>query len=115
MLLTSIRRATSLIAIGAFLMVRSLSGQTPAAVPAERLAARKWFRDAKFGMFIHWGVFSQLGNGEWVMQNRGIRVPEYEWMAAQFNPVRFDAVKALSRVPVSSRKSIDDVGIRLTR
>src|SRR6187397_2171860 len=60
-------------------------------VPPERLAAREWYRDAKFGMFVHWGVYSLLGNGEWVMQNRGMRVPEYEWLASTFNPSRFDA------------------------
>jgi alpha-L-fucosidase len=68
-----------------------LSAQTQEIVPAERLAAREWYRDAKFGLFIHWGVYSLLGNGEWVMHNRGIRVPEYEWLASTFNPVRFDA------------------------
>jgi alpha-L-fucosidase len=60
-------------------------------VPAERLAAREAFRQAGFGMFIHWGVYSQLGDGEWVMQNRGIRVPAYEAMASGFNPTKFDA------------------------
>ena len=60
-------------------------------VPAERIAARTWYRDAKFGMFIHWGVYSQLGEGEWVMQNRGITVDSYEWLASAFNPVKFDA------------------------
>jgi alpha-L-fucosidase len=59
--------------------------------PPERVAARTWFRDAKFGMFIHWGVYSQLGEGEWVMQNRGITVDHYEWLASAFNPVKFDA------------------------
>ena len=67
-----------------------LLAQSPQ-VPAERLAARTWFRDAKFGMFIHWGVYSQLGAGEWVMQNRGITADSYEWLASAFNPVRFDA------------------------
>jgi alpha-L-fucosidase len=61
------------------------------AVPAERQAAREWFRDAKFGMFIHWGVYSLLGQGEWVMQNRNIRVADYEWLATSFHPVKFDA------------------------
>ena len=65
-------------------------------VPPERLAAREWYRDAKFGLFIHWGVYSLLGNGEWVMQNRGIRVPEYEWLATTFNPARFDAEEWVS-------------------
>jgi len=59
--------------------------------PPERLSARAWFRDAKFGMFVHWGVYSQLGEGEWVMQNRGITVQSYEWLASAFNPVKFDA------------------------
>ncbi len=60
-------------------------------VPAERAAARAWYRDAKFGMFIHWGVYSQLGQGEWVMQNRSIAVADYEWLAGTFNPQKFDA------------------------
>ena len=68
-----------------------LPAQNPDIAPAERLVAREWYRDAKFGLFIHWGVYSLLGNGEWVMQNRGIRVPEYEWLASTFNPTRFDA------------------------
>src|SRR5206468_7607517 len=61
------------------------------AVPPERAAAREWFRDAKFGMFIHWGVYSQLAQGEWVMENRRIPVSSYEWLASAFNPIRFDA------------------------
>ena len=60
-------------------------------MPAERAAAREWYRDAKFGMFIHWGVYSQLGQGEWVMQNRSIAVADYEWLAGTFNPEKFDA------------------------
>jgi alpha-L-fucosidase len=61
------------------------------AVPTERLAARNWYRDAGFGMFIHWGVYSQLGQGEWVMQNQKLPVTTYEWLAGTFNPVKFDA------------------------
>ncbi len=65
--------------------------QTAEVVPAERLAAREAYRDARVGMFIHWGVYSLLGQGEWVMQERGIQVPAYEWLASTFNPVKFDA------------------------
>ena len=57
----------------------------------ERAAARAWFQDARFGMFIHWGVYSQLGAGEWVMENRRIPVDAYEWLASAFNPAQFDA------------------------
>ena len=42
-------------------------------------------------MFIHWGAYSQLAQGEWVMQVKGIKVPQYEWLASAFNPVKFDA------------------------
>ncbi len=61
------------------------------AVSAERVAARRRFADAKFGLFIHWGVYSQLGAGEWVMHNRKIAVADYESLAATFNPTKFDA------------------------
>ena len=40
----------------------------------ENLAARKEFQDNKFGMFIHWGASSVLGHGEWVMNQRNIKV-----------------------------------------
>jgi len=66
-------------------------GQAPDTVPPERLAARQWYRDARFGMFVHWGVYSLLGQGEWVMQNREIPVGAYEWLATTFDPVKFDA------------------------
>jgi len=79
-----------ILALVALLPIRHLVAQS-LPVPAERVAARAWFRDAKFGMFIHWGVYSQLGAGEWVMQNRGITVDHYEWLASAFNPVKFDA------------------------
>jgi alpha-L-fucosidase len=61
------------------------------AIPPERVAARAWFQDARFGMFVHWGVYSLLGQGEWVMQNRSIPVDKYEWLASTFNPVKFNA------------------------
>ena len=51
----------------------------------------KWFQDARFGMFIHWGLYSILGRGEWVMHNEKIAVPEYEPLVGQFNPVKFNA------------------------
>src|SRR5437763_7581810 len=72
-------------------MSRGLRAQGTDSIPAERRAARQWFRDAKFGMFIHWGVYSLLGQGEWVMQQRELPIGPYEWLATTFNPVKFDA------------------------
>ena len=84
----------------AFLLVLGAAVTTPAAAQgqyeptAANLAARTWFQDAKFGLFIHWGIYSLLQDGEWVMQNRGIRVAEYETLAPEFDPVRFDAAES---------------------
>ncbi len=50
-----------------------------------------WFQDARFGMFIHWGLYSIIGKHEWVMHTDSIPVSEYEKLAPQFNPTKFDA------------------------
>lgn len=50
-----------------------------------------WFQDARFGMFIHWGLYSIIGKQEWVMHTDRIPVPEYEKLVPQFNPTKFDA------------------------
>ncbi len=57
----------------------------------ENLEARKWFEEAKFGLFIHWGVYSVLGDGEWVMNNQNISIKEYERLPSFFNPIAFNA------------------------
>lgn len=57
---------------------------------AENLEARTWFQDAKFGMFIHWGVYSVLGDGEWVMETRPIHRTDYAKLPNFFNPTKFD-------------------------
>ena len=71
---------------------------TPTISRAEKAA---WFRDAKFGMFIHWGLYAipagewqgkhYPGNGEWIMSRAKIPVARYAELAAQFNPTKFDA------------------------
>src|SRR2546427_12442135 len=71
---------------------RAATAQAGVAVSAPGLPARRWFAEAKFGLFIHWGVYSQLGAGEWVMHNCKIAVSDYEWLATTFNPTKFDAV-----------------------
>src|ERR1700678_2044977 len=66
-----------------------------------RDARMAWWRDARFGMFIHWGLYSvpagvwkgkaTPGIGEWIMHNAKIPVTEYKALATQFNPTDFDA------------------------
>jgi alpha-L-fucosidase len=53
-------------------------------------AARQWFEKARFGMFIHWGVYSVPARGEWVMEHEHIPVSQYEKFAPEFDPVKFD-------------------------
>ncbi len=60
---------------------------------AANLAARESFQNDKFGMFIHWGASSVLGHGEWVMNNRNIKVNDYRRLIHIFNPQNFDAAK----------------------
>lgn len=57
----------------------------------ENLEARQWFADAKFGLFIHWGVYSVLGDGEWVMQVQNISIDAYEKLPTFFSPIEFNA------------------------
>ena len=51
----------------------------------------KWFNEARFGMFIHWGLYSILGRGEWVMYRERIPKEEYRKLADRFNPSNFNA------------------------
>ena len=64
--------------------------QTSSASGANAVAKR-WFEDAKFGLFVHWGVYSLLGKGEWVMNNDKLPISEYQKLPPRFNPVKFDA------------------------
>jgi alpha-L-fucosidase len=57
-----------------------------AAGDADREARMKWWHEARFGMFIHWGLYSTLGRHEWVMEEEGIPVAEYEQQAKLFKP-----------------------------
>ena len=61
---------------------------TPMSVDEQTDRARrmKWWHEAKFGMFIHWGLYSVVGRHEWVMEMEGIPVAEYEQLAKQFVP-----------------------------
>jgi len=67
-----------------------VSGQESYQPTPENLEARQWFQDAKFGMFIHWGVYSVLGDGEWVMNNQNIPIEAYEKLPRFFNPLEYN-------------------------
>ena len=53
----------------------------------------KWFMESRFGMFIHWGLYSIPGRGEWVRERESITKEAYAPYFGEFNPVRYDPAK----------------------
>ncbi|HEU0123357.1 MAG TPA: alpha-L-fucosidase [Bryobacteraceae bacterium] len=72
----------------------------------QNLKAREWFQDAKFGLFVHWGVYSVLGKGEWVMNNDKMSVSEYQKLAPRFNPTGFDAAAWVALAKATGQRYI---------
>ena len=70
----------------------------------DNLAARKWFEDSRFGLFVHWGVYSVLGDGEWVMNQQKLSIDEYEKLPSFFNPIDFN--------PKDWVKMVKDAGMK---
>ena len=76
----------------------------------------QWFREARFGMMIHWGIYSVPagewngklipGLGEWIMNKARIPVVEYEQLAKQFNPVKFNAEEIVGLAKAAGMKYI---------
>jgi alpha-L-fucosidase len=64
----------------------------------------KWWSEARFGMFIHWGLYAIPAVGEWVMYHNNIKIKEYEKLAGEFNPVKYD--------PRSWAKLVKDAGMK---
>ena len=68
------------------------SSNTNTYIPApENIEARQHFSDSRFGIFLHWGLYSLFAQGEWFMQNEGIDKTEYAKAARAFYPHNFNA------------------------
>jgi len=93
--LVALCRRTLLFCITALIPLSLFAEETA----AQRDQRMKWWRDAKFGLFIHWGVYAVpagiykgepvKGIGEWIMRNAEIPVTEYRAFAKQFNPIKY--------------------------
>ena len=67
-------------------MAKTMSKKA-AAEAKDRKRRMKWWHEARFGMFVHWGLYSVRGHHEWAMNMDQTPVPEYEALVDQFNPV----------------------------
>jgi alpha-L-fucosidase len=94
-----------LILLFSWMLAANSNAQTYSPTPAN-ITARSEFQDAKFGLFIHWGIFSILGDGEWVMNNENIPVKDYTRLVDFFNPLEFDAHEWVSMAKDAGMKYI---------
>ena len=72
----------------------------------DNLEARKEFQDNKFGIFLHYGIYSMMADGEWIMNNRNINYKEYAKLAEGFYPSKFNAAEWVSAIKASGAKYI---------
>ena len=72
----------------------------------ENIKARQEFTDNKFGIFIHWGIYSMFAQGEWYLQNYPIDKNEYAKAADAFYPHRFDAKEWVAAIKAAGAKYI---------
>jgi len=91
----------------ALLLATAIASPMQAYTPtAENLQAREEFADNRFGIFIHWGIYSMFAQGEWYLQNYPIDKYEYAKVADAFYPHRFDAAEWVSAIKASGAKYI---------
>lgn len=96
--------AAFLLMTGSFAFAQSSVGSY---VPApENLKTRQEFQDNKFGIFLHWGIYSMTAQGEWYMNTHNINWQEYAKLASGFYPSRFNAAEWVSAIKASGAKYI---------
>ncbi len=79
------------------------TGYTPS---PENVKSREWFQDARFGLFIHWGVYSVLQDGEWVMNTRAIDKQTYQKLPDFFNPINYNPKEWVAMAKAAGMKYI---------
>jgi len=89
--MTTIRINAIALSVAAILACNSALAQPGYQPSEENLASRREFCESRLGIFIHWGIYSMMGDGEWVQQNQRINYLEYGKLAGGFYPSKFNA------------------------
>ena len=97
---------TRIISLLLLLSLCSSGRSQPYQPTAENLQSRQEFRDSKFGIFLHWGLYCMLATGEWTMTNNNLNYKEYAKLAGGFYPSRFNAAKWVAAIKASGAKYI---------
>lgn len=95
--------ATVIMSVFASANLFAQSGYVPS---QEIIEAQQQFRDNRFGIFIHWGIYSMYGQGEWALNYNGLTHEEYKKMAGGFYPANFNAAEWVSAIKAAGAKYI---------
>ncbi len=106
----------ALLFLSILLLAGALQAQTHSESEQQRKQRMQWWEEARFGMFIHWGIYSVPagiyqgkevpGIGEWIMNRGKIPMTEYQQFAAEFNPVQFNADSVVSLAKAAGMRYI---------
>jgi alpha-L-fucosidase len=106
----------TIILLSFILLSTTLQAQKPGETEQQHTQRMQWWEEARFGMFIHWGIYSVPagiyqgkevpGIGEWIMNRGKIPMAEYQQYAAQFNPVLFNADSVVSLAKAAGMRYI---------
>lgn len=85
----------------------------PATVPAQtyqpseaNLQSRREFQEARFGIFLHWGLYAMLASGEWTMHNQNLNYKDYAMLAGGFYPSKFNAEEWVKAIKAAGARYI---------
>ena len=98
-------KRTLLTALTALICISAIA-QNPYTPSEDNLKARQEFADSKFGIFLHWGLYSMFAQGEWYLSKGKLSHQEYKKAADAFYPHRFNAKEWVSAIKASGAKYI---------
>ena len=101
------KQLLSLLLLASTAMPNAMAQETYSYTPSpENIESREEFQDAKFGIFLHWGLYSMLATGEWTMTNKDLNYKEYAKLSGGFYPSNFNAADWVAAIKKAGAKYI---------